>query len=80
MGFLKLMETAKKGVKGAELGKQGIEKGAELGAKGYHEAEDAANKGYDRAKQDLEKKIKTEWAVRDLNPRPFDYQSNAPPS
>jgi hypothetical protein len=21
-----------------------------------------------------------EWAVRDLNPRPFDYQSNAPPS
>ena len=20
------------------------------------------------------------WAVRDLNPRPFDYQSNAPPS
>jgi hypothetical protein len=56
MGFLKLMETAKKGVKGAELGKQGIEKGTELGAKGYHEAKDAANKGYDRAKQDLEKK------------------------
>ena len=21
-----------------------------------------------------------QWAVRDLNPRPFDYQSNAPPS
>jgi hypothetical protein len=22
----------------------------------------------------------TLWAERDLNPRPFDYQSNAPPS
>ncbi len=24
--------------------------------------------------------VVVEWAVRDLNPRPFDYQSNAPPS
>jgi hypothetical protein len=28
----------------------------------------------------LIKMTRSKWAVRDLNPRPFDYQSNAPPS
>ena len=29
---------------------------------------------------DLNKQTFSQWAERDLNPRPFDYQSNAPPS
>jgi hypothetical protein len=29
---------------------------------------------------ELRELVVEEWAVRDLNPRPFDYQSNAPPS